>query len=128
MFSSKEEKIFFSLSKIHYNEDSVMKIFQDDLSQYSTKEESDKSRIIKELSTSSLEDIISSIKEKIDFFSFQCDNIIDYVNLLYEIKNLCSIKTVSNEQKRRLMQCEIEIINKMKNLTEIQLQMEIELN
>ena len=53
MFSSKEEKIFFSLSKIHYNEDSVMKIFQDDLSQYSTKEESDKSRIIKELSTSS---------------------------------------------------------------------------
>ena len=68
MFSSKEEKIFFSLSKIHYNEDSVMKIFQDDLSQYSTKEESDKSRIIKELSTSSLEDIISSIKEKIDFF------------------------------------------------------------
>ena len=118
---------FFSLSKIHYNEDSVMKIFQDDLSQYSTKEESDKSRIIKELSTSSLEDIISSIKEKIDFF-FQCDNIIDYVNLLYEIKNLCSIKTVSNEQKRRLMQCEIEIINKMKNLTEIQLQMEIESN
>lgn len=123
MFSSKEEKIFFSLSKIHYNVDSVMKIFQDDLSQYSTKE-SDKSRIIKELSTSSLEDIISSIKEKIDFFS----NIIDYVNLLYEIKNLCSIKTVSNEQKRRLMQCEIEIINKMKNLTEIQLQMEIESN
>ena len=53
MFSSKEEKIFFSLSKIHYNEDSVMKIFQDDLSQYSTKEERDKSRIIKELSTSS---------------------------------------------------------------------------
>lgn len=99
-----------------------MKIFQDDLSQYSTKEESDKSRIIKELSTSSLEDIISSIKETIVFFfSFQCDNIIDYVNLLYEIKNLCSIKTVSNEQKRRLMQCEIEIINKMKNLTEIQL-------
>ena len=116
------------MSKIHYNEDSVMKIFQDDLSQYSTKEESDKSRIIKELSTSSLEDIISSIKEKIVFFSFQCDNIIDYVNLLYEIKNLCSIKTVSNEQKRRLMQCEIEIINKMKNLTEIQLQMEIESN
>ena len=115
MFSSKEENILFSLSKIHYN-------------QYSTKEESDKSRIIKELSTSSLEDIISSIKEKIDFFSFQCDNIIDYVNLLYEIKNLCSIKTVSNEQKRRLMQCEIEIINKMKNLTEIQLQMEIESN
>ena len=105
MFSSKEEQKFFSLSK-----------------------ESDKLRIIKELSTSSLEDIISSIKKKIVFFSFQCDNIIDYVNLLYEIKNLCSIKTVSNEQKRRLMQCEIEIINKMKNLTEIQLQMEIESN
>ena len=43
-------------------------------------------------------------------------------------EKICSIKTVSNEQKRRLMQCEIEIINKMKNLTEIQLQMEIESN
>lgn len=65
MFSSKEEEIFFSLSKIHYNEDSVMKIYQDDLSQYSTKEESDRAKIIKEISASSLEDIITSIKERI---------------------------------------------------------------
>lgn len=128
MFSSKEEEIFFSLSKIHYNEDSVMKIYQDDLSQYSTKEESDRARIIKEISASSLEDIITSIKERIDLISFQCDNIIDYVNLLYEIKNLCSLKTVGIEQKKRLMKCELEIINKMKNWSEIQLQMESEAN
>ena len=69
-----------------------------------------------------IEQNITAIKAKIDDFSFQYNNIIDYVNLLYMIKYLCSLNEISQEQKRRPIQSELEIINKLKNWTEIQLE------